>query len=171
MCSEIAVSSPMLCTRWMSPGGAKPLTLDDPEHAPGHVIVDRRDLAGAPDEAHDRERAVRLDVQNVAAVAVRVAESLLGRQDGRTRQVGVELSRDERGDVAPVRVAGDDDAHGVDELTQLRAAVDLEHAGHATTFPPAARERQEAGRRAAGSARRTRSGPVWSAAPRFPRAR
>ena len=77
----------------MSPGGAKPLTsptqvvvhadaqqaevfvdeellvldaLDDTEDAPGHVVVDRRDLPGAPDEADDRERAVRLGVQGVA---------------------------------------------------------------------------------------------------------
>ena len=77
----------------MSPGGAKPLTsplwfslrpdevevgveqllvldaLDDAEHAPGQVVVDARDLSGPPDQGDDRERAVGLDVQRVAAVA------------------------------------------------------------------------------------------------------
>jgi hypothetical protein len=45
--------------------------LDDAEHAPRHVVVDARELAGLPDEPDDREGAVGLDVQRVAAVAVR----------------------------------------------------------------------------------------------------
>ena len=92
---EIAVVSLLLCTRWMSPGGANPLTsptwfslvadqvqlgveevlvldtLDDAERAPGDVVVDPGDLPGPPDQSDDRERAVGLDVQGVGAVVVR----------------------------------------------------------------------------------------------------
>jgi hypothetical protein len=32
--------------------------LDDAEHAPGHVVVGRRHLAGLPDEGDDREAPV-----------------------------------------------------------------------------------------------------------------
>jgi hypothetical protein len=61
----------------MSPGGAPPPTVpvgvqpeellhrragEDGEHAPGHMVVDRRLLPFAAHEGDDRERAVGLDV-------------------------------------------------------------------------------------------------------------
>ena len=76
--------------------------LDDGERAPGDVVVDARELAGPPDERDDRERSVGLDVQRVAAVAVRRAEPLLGGQDVRGGQVPAQLVGDElRGSAQP----------------------------------------------------------------------
>src|SRR5262249_17781080 len=61
--------------------------LNDSEHAPRDVIVDRRRLPGPPDEGDDREGAVGLGVDHVAPVAVRVPGPLPGREDrgGRKR--------------------------------------------------------------------------------------
>jgi hypothetical protein len=90
---EISVVSPVLCTRWISPGGAKPLTsptwfwlrptrfrsaskrssldtLDNAQDTPGDVVVDPGQLPRSPYECDDRERSVGLDVQVVRAVVI-----------------------------------------------------------------------------------------------------
>src|SRR4051795_10672748 len=128
---EIAVSSAVLCTRWMSPGGAKPLTsptwlslrpirlrsaskrllvlnaLDDGERAPGDVVVDPGDLPGPPDQRDDRERSVGLDMQRVTAVVVRRPEPLLGGQDLRGGQMPAQLVGDELRGLVPAGMALD----------------------------------------------------------------
>lgn len=53
--------------------------LDDTEHAPGDVIVDRRHLPGAPDQREDREAPVRLAVEQVAAEPFRIARAVARR--------------------------------------------------------------------------------------------
>ena len=133
----------------MSPGGANPLTspagfellprldealvllvepeellvldaLDHAEHAPGHVIVDRRHLAGAPDEADDGEAPVGLDVEHVAAVTVRIADPLLGGEDAGRGQVAAQIVRHQLGGAPPVSVELDRGADRVHQLVQLR---------------------------------------------------
>ena len=93
--------------------------LDDAEHAPGQVVVDARDLAGAPDEADDRERVVGLDVQDVAAVGLGRAEALLGGQHVGAGQVQAKLLGDELCGVRPARARGDGAADAVEQLAQL----------------------------------------------------
>src|SRR5215207_8661157 len=80
---EIAVVSAVLWTRWMSPGGAKPLT--------SPTWLSARELARPPHHGDDRERAVGLDVQGVAAVVVRRAGALPGGQHVRAGQVPAQL--------------------------------------------------------------------------------
>ena len=99
--------------------------LDDSERAPRDVVVDARVLAGPPDQRDDRERSVGLDVQRVAAVAVRRAQLLLGGQDVRGGQVPAQLVGDELRGPGPVGVAVDGGADGGGELGQLAGGVGL----------------------------------------------
>src|ERR1035438_5138848 len=48
-------------------------TLQHAGDAPGHVVMNHRLLAGQPDHGGDRERAVRLGVEQVALIAGRIA--------------------------------------------------------------------------------------------------
>ena len=104
--------------------------LDDAEDAPGDVVVDPRDLAGPPDQGDDRERAVRLDVQVVAAVVVGRAEALLGGQHVRGGQVPAQLVGDELRGLGPVGMAVDGGADTGDEWAQPAGGADLGR-GHA----------------------------------------
>jgi hypothetical protein len=63
--------------------------LDDAEDTPADVVVD--DLPGSPDQAEDGERAVRFDMEQVSAVALRVAHPLFGGEDLRSGQVLAQL--------------------------------------------------------------------------------
>jgi hypothetical protein len=64
--------------------------------------MNRRYLAWPPYQRGHRERAVRLDVQDVAAVAVLVASPLFIGQDLRTWQVPAKLAGDQLGCPLPV---------------------------------------------------------------------
>ena len=81
--------------------------------------MDARHLAGAPDQGDDRERAVGLDVEGVAAVAVRRAEALLGGQHVRAGQVPAQLLGDELRGLRPARRGVDGGTDAGDELGQL----------------------------------------------------
>ena len=54
--------------------------LVDADHAPRHVVVDRRALAGQPDERDDRDVPLRRDVEQVLAVVVAGRLAVLGRE-------------------------------------------------------------------------------------------
>src|SRR6266536_2599346 len=104
----MATSSPQLRTRWMSPGGAKPLTwpavftfaptsasqrppvpegidllvlgtLQHAEDAPRHMVMERSHLAGPPDESAYRERAVGLGVHHMADISIEQAHGSAAR--------------------------------------------------------------------------------------------
>ena len=109
--------------------------LDDAEHAPGDVVVDPRELAGSPDQGDDRERAVGLDVQRVAAVAVRRAEALRGGQHVRGGQVPAQLVGDELRGLGPVGMAVHGGADAADEWAQSAGGADLGR-GHAFSLRP-----------------------------------
>src|SRR3954451_1596541 len=105
-------------------------TLDDAEDTPRDVIVDARELAGPPDQRDDRERSVGLDVQRVAAVAVRRAEALRGGQHVRGGQVPPQLVGDELRGLGPVGMTLDGAADTGHEWAQPAGGADLSR-GHA----------------------------------------
>ena len=142
---EIAVVLAVLWTRWMSPGGANPLTtpvwlslrpievevaveqlfvldaLDDAEHTPRQVVVDACHLSGPPDHGDDRERTPGLDVQRVAAVAVWRSEALLGGQHIGAGQVLAQLFGDELRGLRPAGARGDGRADAAEKFAQLES--------------------------------------------------
>ena len=107
--------------------------LDDAERAPRDVVVDPGELAGPPDQGDDRERSVGLDVQRVAAVAVRRAEALLGGQHVRGGQVPAQLVGDELRGLRPVGMALHSGADAGDEWAQPAGGADLGR-GHALSL-------------------------------------
>jgi hypothetical protein len=94
--------------------------LNDSEHAPRHVVVNRRHLSRPPDQRHDREASVGLGVERVAAVALRVTDPLLGGEHIGRREMAPHLSRDEPGGLPPVGVPVDDGADRAHQLVQAR---------------------------------------------------
>src|SRR4051812_39028275 len=109
--------------------------LDDAEDAPGDVIVDARELARPPDQRDDRERAVRLDVQRMGAVAVGGAETPLRAQHVRAGQVPAQLVGDELRGRLPAGMAVDGRADAGDEWGQPGGGADLGR-GHAIQLAP-----------------------------------
>jgi len=79
--------------------------LDHADHAPRDVIVDRCHLSGPPDQGADRERSVRLGMQDVADVPVRAALALGAGQDVQAGQDRPQLVGHQGGRVPPVGVA------------------------------------------------------------------
>jgi hypothetical protein len=80
--------------------------LDDGERSPGHVIVDARHLSRAPDQRDDREAAVGLGVEHVAAKRLGASGPLLGSEDARRGEVALEFRGDEPSGLRqPVRLA------------------------------------------------------------------
>src|SRR5262245_34559182 len=55
--------------------------LDDSEDAPGHVVVNRCHLPGAPHERDDGEGAVSLRMEHMTSEPRFVSQSLLGREE------------------------------------------------------------------------------------------
>ena len=90
-------------------------------------------LAGPPDQRDDRERSVGLDMQRVADVVVRRAESLLGGQHVRRRQVLAQLVGDALRGLGPVGMAVDGGADTGDEWAQPAGGADLCR-GHACSL-------------------------------------
>ena len=68
----------------------------DADDAPRDVVVDRRPLAGPPDERDDREAAAARDVQQVLAVAVGAGSLVLGREPAVLREQGAAAARRSR---------------------------------------------------------------------------
>jgi hypothetical protein len=85
--------------------------LDDPEHAPGHVIVDRRHLSGSPDKGDDREASIGLGVEHVAPVVLGVPGSLLRPEDAWRRKLTLQFRGHQPGRLPPAGVLAD---HGAD---------------------------------------------------------
>ena len=152
-CSDTARSSPTLCTRWMSPGGNNPATIADvsdrrtgldelivgcelvaglvlgaqvdADDAPREVVVDRSRLARQPDERHQGEAAVRRRVEQVLAIGLRVADQLVGSQQVRCPQSGLQGRRDGV-DLVLARLG---DVHRVVEVVDQRAEAGSDQAG------------------------------------------
>ena len=78
-----------------------------------------------PHQGDDRERAVGLDVQGVAAVAVRRAEALLGGEHVGAGQVPARLLGNELRGVRPTGTRGDGGADAVDKFAQPGGGADL----------------------------------------------
>src|SRR5450755_1754663 len=112
--------------------------LQDAEHAPGDVVVDGRHLARPPDQGDDGERAIGLGMDDVRAVAVRVALAFLRSQDLRAGQIPPQLIRHEHGGLLPVGVPPRGAADSGDQLTWTSGTngTDSRHA-----YPPAGRSR------------------------------
>ena len=80
--------------------------------------MDRRGLARSPDEGYDRERAVRLGVQQVTAVLSRISITLFRRQDLRGGHMQPELTGDQACRTCPAGPAPRRGSHGADQVAK-----------------------------------------------------
>ena len=118
-------------SRRRAPGSRLSLgALHDTEDAPGYVVVDWRRLGRPPDKGYDRERAVRLGVQQVAAVLFRVTITLLSRQDLWSWHVQLHLVSHQGRRRGPVGPALSHRPHRADQVAQTSVSP-----GHDSRLP------------------------------------